>query len=318
MNDKISKPAQRLVEVKRRYRDELLSLPNVNGVGAGYKVIAGETTDVLSIRVYVAEKVSLQSLASADDCVPSEVDGAVTDVIGIGKLVPVGYLSKERPALGGASAGDLTNGGTLGARFIDNTDATGVVLSCNHVFSLSDDVARNAAVVDTPIIQPFPGSDPADRVALLKRWVKYELPPTWNKVDGAIAEIIGPLKASACIHDVGRYQGWRSVDASDLGVTVSKVGAVTGLVAGAISDVSWDFTVDMGYGDINFEDQIQVYLADGGFAVGGDSGSMLIDSQSRLLGLVSLSSPLGSGVWTACCPIDAVLSQLDISVCPTC
>lgn len=306
---------EHLVLVKKNHRDLLLSIPGVRGVGVGYKLVDDVSSDRLSIRVYVTEKQPLCSLA-VNSRVPSELDGVATDVIEVGEVHSLAYTSTERPALGGASLGtSISNDtGTFGARFIDNTDGTTVILSNNHVISLADDVVRNAAVVGTPVIQPgqIDGGAIADKVAELKRWVKFVFPPLWNRVDVAIAEIIGPLKASARIHDVGRYSGWRSVYASDIGVTVQKVGRTTELTQGTIDDVAYDTSEDFGYGTAQFGDQIRVV---GMSNAGGDSGAMLLDLQGRLLGVVWAGSVLDAVV---ACPIGVVLSELNISVCPRC
>jgi hypothetical protein len=63
--------------VMKEVEPELLKLPGVTGVDVGYKVVAGKKTDVLAIRVYVAEKKDV----SEEEAVPRQIGGAPTDVI---------------------------------------------------------------------------------------------------------------------------------------------------------------------------------------------------------------------------------------------
>lgn len=68
----------------RAHRDRLMSLPNVVGVGIGYKAVAGRTSNRPAIVVLVSKKVDAQALAPGA-AVPPEVDGVPTDVVEIGE-----------------------------------------------------------------------------------------------------------------------------------------------------------------------------------------------------------------------------------------
>ena len=67
-------------DVKQRYRDQLMRLPNVVGVGVGPKLVAGKPSGVLAIRVYVRSKVAQDRLGE-DERIPAELEGIPTDVI---------------------------------------------------------------------------------------------------------------------------------------------------------------------------------------------------------------------------------------------
>lgn len=84
-----------------RHRDQLLRLPNVVGVGVGYKETGGQVTGQLSIAVLVERKLPMAQLAPRH-VVPRAVDDVVTDVIETGKI----------RALGAGTPGD-SNAGTL-------------------------------------------------------------------------------------------------------------------------------------------------------------------------------------------------------------
>ena len=47
---------QEVREIKERYEDKLLKLPNVVGVEVGYNEVDGEETNELAIRVLVKKK----------------------------------------------------------------------------------------------------------------------------------------------------------------------------------------------------------------------------------------------------------------------
>jgi hypothetical protein len=63
--------------IKTEVEAELLKLPGVTGVDIGYKIIGGEKTGVLAIRVYVAEKKDVPE----EHAVPKQIRGVPTDVI---------------------------------------------------------------------------------------------------------------------------------------------------------------------------------------------------------------------------------------------
>ncbi len=65
--------------VLRKHEDTLLAYPNVNGVGIGER--AGHQV----IKVLVAKKVP-ESLLSADQILPKELDGCELDVEEIGEI----------------------------------------------------------------------------------------------------------------------------------------------------------------------------------------------------------------------------------------
>jgi hypothetical protein len=72
-------------EVKRRNRDRLMAPANVVGVGIGPKIVAGEESGRLVIRVYVRKKVPAEVL-DAGQRIPAEVEGVPTDVVEVGEV----------------------------------------------------------------------------------------------------------------------------------------------------------------------------------------------------------------------------------------
>ena len=71
--------------VKARHEKALMQLPNVVGVGVGFKEKDGQWTDQIAIVVNVRKKIPLADL-SAEDVVPLELDDVVTDVQETGEI----------------------------------------------------------------------------------------------------------------------------------------------------------------------------------------------------------------------------------------
>lgn len=76
---------EQLQQVKSRHQAALLQLPNVTGLGIGYKETGGQTTDELALIVHVAQKKPLAALKPAE-VVPPQIEGIPTDVQEIGPL----------------------------------------------------------------------------------------------------------------------------------------------------------------------------------------------------------------------------------------
>lgn len=72
------KSLEEIKEIKRNVEIDLLSIPGVNGVGIGYKQVGGQSTDELSIHVYVDKK---RRNVSNIERIPSHIQGIPTDVI---------------------------------------------------------------------------------------------------------------------------------------------------------------------------------------------------------------------------------------------
>ena len=71
--------------VKARHEKTLMQLPNVVGVGVGFKEKGGQWTDQIAIVVNVRKKIPLADL-SAEDVVPLQLDDIVTDVQAVGEM----------------------------------------------------------------------------------------------------------------------------------------------------------------------------------------------------------------------------------------
>lgn len=63
--------------VKKANEDRLLALPGVVAVDVGFKVVDGQKTQVVAIRVHVGKKAEIEG----DGAIPTEIEGIPTDVL---------------------------------------------------------------------------------------------------------------------------------------------------------------------------------------------------------------------------------------------
>jgi hypothetical protein len=184
------------------------------------------------------------------------------------------------------------------------------ILSNNHVLANSND-----ATLGDPILQPGPfdgGTDPADRIASLSRFIPITFDPPVSKarhrnlMDAAIAE--------GDFHDIDReiywngyVQGWRPKTKVEVGTFVKKTGRTTNFTTGRITAIN--ATVDVGYGGgkvARFIDQIVTT----NISAGGDSGSLVTNLYNVAVGLLFA----GSSVATILNQIENVRSLLRVEV----
>lgn len=76
---------ERVKAVKRAHEDELLSKPNVVGVGIGFRQTAGTTTSDLALVVMVSKKIPAAQL-SDEDIIPKFIEGVPVDVQEVGEI----------------------------------------------------------------------------------------------------------------------------------------------------------------------------------------------------------------------------------------
>ncbi|MBN1582873.1 MAG: hypothetical protein JXA89_19335 [Anaerolineae bacterium] len=307
---------------------------NVIGMGVGVKWISGQPTGEPALVVLVTQKLEKGQVSKAD-LIPNKLQDMQTDVLAIGYPMAGGgsapaitaqSLAKRiRPAEGGYSVGHVRiTAGTIATCVYDilrdgkvspPLQGYGVpkqyyILSNNHVLANSNDASPG-----DPILQPGPydgGTDPADRIAKLSRFVPIDFEPAIprekhrNLVDAAIAE------GEFCdldreIYWCGYVRGWRPKDKVTIGTIVQKTGRTTNYTTGRITVV--DATVDVGYGGgrvARFTDQIVTT----DMSAGGDSGSLVTTLDNVAVGLLFA----GSSSATIVNQIEHVRSLLRVEV----
>ena len=327
-------------KVRRAHEGVILAKPNVVGVGIGYKVRRGQTTDELSIVIMVRQKLPEAGL-DAEALLPPVIDGLGTDVIEVGDLRALqARTDRWRPAPGGVSLGHYqVTAGTFGSVVRDRTTGDRLILSNNHVLANS-----NNASPEDPILQPGAadgGQVENDTIAHLERFCPIlfsTLPPVCPFADAVadlannLARLVGskhrlrafqsdPTASNLAdaavalptddgdildeILEIGVVSG---TTPATIGMAVRKSGRTTGLTSGAITLL--EATVNVGYGEgriARFEGQIVTSP----MSQGGDSGSLLVAGDSlHAVGLLFA----GSNQVTIHNPIQAVLDCLEVTI----
>jgi hypothetical protein len=325
----------------------LLSKKNVVAVGIGYKTAGGEKTSDLSIVCSVEKKEDISSL-SAEDLVPSQVDSIPTDVVETGKF-KAQPTTKHWPVQGGSSVGHpQVTAGTLGCLVTRGSDLH--ILSNNHVIAASNQANYGDAIIHPgrvdsgrapydvfatvadyiPIkfvdaIPKYSTIGIADRAARynstygtytsIAGYVKTTMPTydPWkhfilnpsapNYIDAAIARVY-ERDVENVIRDIPQING---LNHAEVGMEVKKSGRSTNLTTGVVSQISVTISVEFDDQEAIFHNQV---ITENSMSQGGDSGSVVLDEDNRVVGLLFA----GSENATAFNRSDYVFDFLDIEL----
>lgn len=299
--DAIYASAQIMVEIQQRHEMELLALDNVVGVAPSLKVSGGKPTDQWSLTVLVEKKLPKNKLAK-DALVPAQIDGVVTDVVEVGEIDALAFNARVQPALPWFSIGhhDIT-AGTLCCLVRDlrhcdclpadecrtepSPDAYGdyLILSNNHVLANSN-AARSGELISQP--GPFDGGAyPSDAIATLERFepITFGFPGGFNLVDAAVARPLYSRGVTSSIVGVAMPNG---IGQALTGMLVIKVGRTTQATVGRVLATNATVAVNIGVGVAVFRHQVITTA----MSAGGDSGSLLMDSNLNAVDLLFAGS----------------------------
>lgn len=255
------------------------------------------------------------------DAIEREAQGEV-HVRYVGRIVKYSNLwhrARQRPLLIGSSVGHVdVTAGTLGCFVMPNAGGRGgsaLILSNNHVLADEGRGSRGDAVV-----QPgrFDDGRPADdAIGRLEQFVAFEKNGT-NLLDCAIATVDDGIECDLSgLRGIGTLAGVAAPEETD---AVEKLGRTTGHTNGRISAFELDNVV-VGYdtGNFRFNDQIEIETTETvPFSRGGDSGSLIVDSSSRMaVALLFAGTDVGGqgdlGL-TYANPIGPVLQALEVEL----
>lgn len=291
--------------IKDRYLQNIMGRRNVVGMGIGLRK-NGE----LGIIVNVERKERLENLRDSD-IIPRYLDDIRTDVVEVGKIRaprPIlkivrsninrrGYV---RPAPGGVSVGHYRiTAGTLGC-VLEDSAGRRYILSNNHVLANENDAYEGDEIYQPG---PYDGGTSQHTIGYLNKFVplsRYEI----NYVDAAIAEV-NPRDVRFEILGIGTPTGFSE---PYLGEVVCKSGRTTGVTHGEITEIHATFKVEYEMGILTFDEQIGISsLTDEPFSEGGDSGSAIIDKNTKKIVALLFA---GSYAITIANPINMVLEAL--------
>ncbi len=345
----MAKTVEEIRPILAATRSQLFDKANVVATGIGYKVTDGRKTDEPAIICSVETKIPVNKLR-ARDRIATRIDGVPTDIIPTGPFSIFqdrkGQISNTqyrtgrfRPAPGGVSIGHIhITSGTLGC--LVRKDDSLYILSNNHILANS-----NEATVGDPVLQPGPhdgGRQSEDEIAKLSDFVpirfeegddsnggcpiagffttilntlaalsgsktrlrQYRIATENNKVDCAIAQPDMPDDVVADILEIGTING---ITEGTLSMNIKKSGRTTGLTHGTIDQVDVTVRVNFGAGKTSvFEDQLMA----GAMSQGGDSGSVILDTENNITGLLFA----GSVTTTIINRIQHVFSELNVQL----
>ena len=331
---------QEVKQVKDAHTAELMAKPNVVGVGIGYKMVAGQRTDVLATVVMVSQKPPTAGL-SPEERIPTMVGGVPTDVWEVGDIRALqARTDRWRPAPGGVSVGHYKiTAGTLGTIVRDRATGDRLILSNNHVLANSNDASPGDAIIQPGAADG--GNVDNDKIATLERFcpIVFSESPGGCSLAGAYADIGNALAglfgskhrvravqsdpSAANLADAAVARPLNDADVLDeileigavsdtveaaLGMGVRKSGRTTELTTGEVDVVDSTVTVSYGLGRTAiFEGQI----VSGPMSQGGDSGSLVVAGDSQqAVGLLFA----GSDQTTIYSPIQAVLDCLAVEI----
>lgn len=317
-------------------RLKLLKKENVVAVGIGKKQVGGTIIGGMAIVCSVKRKVPENQL-KRKDIIPKGIDRYRTDVVETGTIrAMIDRKKRVRPAPGGVSIGhEWITAGTLGCLVKKNGET--MILSNNHVLADS-----NNAPIGSAILQPgkYDGGTMIDRIGDLETFVPIEFvggdgecpvgnsiknilnllvkgigsrhrfqlikeeEPGLNLVDAGIARPIKEEFVTPEILELGIPKGTVK---GYLGMPVMKSGRTTGVTVGEIIQV--DVSVNVQYGEGKIAMFVGQYMT-GSMCSGGDSGSVVLDEEKNLVGLLFA----GSDTTMIFNPIEYVFSLLDLSL----
>ena len=324
---------EKVQAAKEKHEFNLLSLQNVTAVGIGTKIVNGENTGELCIKVFVAKKLPLSAL-KAEQVVPTTLENDVkTDVEEAGPfyaMAPVDHQKKWRPPIGGISTSRVApgTGSICGFFFKDKTDGQVVGVSNNHVWAWDLQYPSDVAgVLSFPGAEPGqaiiqPGwadggtGDPDYKIGELKRWVPIKMTPytgsipkeRWNRVDLAMAKPTVDVEPSFLGPGLKKLvpTGWRRMTLNDAynHTKLLHSGRTTNISYGYVSAVNTSTWVLYGSSSRDtafFTDQVMVGRdrdrSPQGVVQAGDSGSsMFVESTLEWAGLVFAGDSSGNGV----------------------
>jgi hypothetical protein len=322
-------------------QDRFSGLPNVIGVGVGYKTRGRQDTDEPAVIFFVDKKVPTSALG-IDDIIPKRIKGKVTDVIEVGEIRFLSRTERVRPAVPGVSIAHYkVTAGTFGAVVRDRETEELLILSNNHVLANATDGNDGKCQIGDPVYQPgsYDGGTEEDQIGTLVRYIPLSrfsrnvdckvasigisatnaviraIRPHYNLrleslghinlVDCALALPTNPDLIGPEILEIGKVNGTAEVVP---GSRIKKSGRTSGLTEGSVKAVKATLNVNMGHGNdvVRFNDQVVAELK----SQPGDSGSLILDDDNRAVGLLFA----GSSQYTVFSPIQTVCDQLGVDV----
>ena len=279
---------ERIQEIRKKYGDDnLLKCKGAIGVDVDHKSVNGKKTDKLSITVYVKKKLAKEEL-TADEAVPTEMEGVSTDVVECPNVWPNAMVRTD-PLVGGLSIGSTgTTGsyGTLGIVLYHG--GTPTALSAAHV------MVSSLPGVGQTVIEPSNGNYPVDSIGTVST-VAYG---GNTNLDAALVPVQGRGTVVGYVNNIGQVANWALPAENQV---VRKMGVRTGLTEGIVGSTTLTWTLTSPLGQFILYNQVRVDNSGGvNFALPGDSGSAVITSTDGQLYMIGTVVSGQEGQFTVC------------------
>lgn len=301
-------------------------LPNVIGMGIGYKKRSRQDTDEPAIIFFVDKKVPAESLG-VDEVIPKRIAGKPTDVIEVGEIRFLGRTERRRterrrPAMPGVSIGHYkVTAGTFGAVVRDRKSSDLLILSNNHVLANASDGNDGKSKLGDPVYQPgsYDGGASDDLIGHLERFVPFSrfnkdvncrvasigiravnamiqtMRPNYNlrlerlgQTNLVDCGLARPVKPELISPEILEIGKVNGVGEATPGLRVKKSGRTSGLTEGEVKAVKVSLNVTMGHSNdiVRFSEQAMAELK----SQPGDSGALILDGDNRAVGLLFAGS----------------------------
>ena len=240
----------------------------VLGIGFGVKRKNGVIVGRDCLRIYVRQKVPREQLADPGHFVKARIRGIRTDIIPVNTVIAHGSAGES---IGVASG----NTGTLACLLSDGTAR--YLLSNCHVLAGPD-----TGNVGDPVYMPsLDQNGAAPIVATLFKYGSIVMGGAENRFDAAIAQLADDAQIDPAIVNIGPICLPVMPPAQ---IVVTKCGAATFVTYGTIEGVNEE--VQVTYNNDPAQTALligQLAIAGSGvpFSAEGDSGSLVVDQQSR-------------------------------------
>jgi len=239
--------------------------------------------------------------------------------------IPLGVSGGGRLSRSFTRFGAVCCTGTLGALVESQNGLTQYVLSNSHVIGRVNRAVRGELIVQPGLVDQSPICMPRGAIGhAVARFsksirIRFQASGKTNAADAAIARVVRG-DVSPDILDIGPINGTAVTDPSPLlNAPVQKRGRTSCLTAGTMTDVSTTVMVtyprlcNEGFGTAIFDNQIMV-TSPTAFIQPGDSGSLLLTTETcpRALGLLFAGNDTGTMAFAN--PIESVLSGLNVKI----
>ncbi|MEM9546632.1 MAG: hypothetical protein AAGA77_11710 [Bacteroidota bacterium] len=302
--------------VKNSVEDELMAIPGVTGVDIGYKIVDNFTTNEHAIIVYIENIADVYVYEK----IPPTIQGISTDIREGSFTYPTQTKRESSkfwnsdimdtsiaPICGGYSIGPCGANlyGTLGIIF--TYQDIKYILSNTHVL-----LERPPASPGSPICHPtvnFGGDIKNSKVGEYVGGFIGE-----RNVDASVARIIDDRYSDAKPNYILELKETAGIAVAMVDMEVEKFGRSTLHTKGKV--VSTDYTSTVTYpnfGTFIFKNQLRIASNDPirPFSIGGDSGSIIVNKQKQIVGMILGTTVIEGKLYTIAHPIQDVINAFD-------